>query len=134
MNRRLLVFGASPKRRTNWRFAISLLAIVGGMILWNYLNESGLIPHNKLTNVVSMRWATGEYKDCDTFNTKGEDDQPFLVCDRISGATEKVVKVRFYGQTFKEGKPETMVNYWKCRKNEKSDPAMTCERRKAGNE
>jgi hypothetical protein len=49
-----------------------------------------------------------------------------LVESGLSGDA-KEFKVRFYGLTYDESKPEASYHNWKCRKNGDSDPTITCE-------
>lgn len=103
---------------------VVLFLLIGGRALWPMLDESGYIYHDKLTSVFAKSWAPGEYKDCNSLSSKEE--QPYLMCDGEWGE-QKVFKVRFYGQTHVEGKPEGTMLFWKCLKNGDIDPAMTCK-------
>jgi hypothetical protein len=107
-------------------FALILALLVGGVSLWDYLDQSGYIYHDKMTLVSSKGWTNGEYKDCSSANAKAE--EPYLECAGFSGGEAKEFKVRFYGQTRIVDKPESYTFTWKCRKNGDADPTITCER------
>jgi len=112
-------------RSLGW-FALILTLLVGGVSVWNYLDESGYIYHDKMTLVSSKGWTNGEYKDCSSLNAKPE--EPYLECAGLFGGESKEFKVRFYGQPRVLDKPENYTFAWKCRKNGDSDPTITCER------
>jgi len=112
-------------RSLGW-FVLMVTLFVGGVSLWDYLDESGYIYHDKMTLVSSKGWTNGEYKDCSSVNAKPE--EPYLQCAGLVGGEPKEFKVRFYGQTRVIDKPENYTFTWKCRKNGDIDPTITCER------
>jgi hypothetical protein len=112
-------------RSLGW-FALIMALLVGGVSLWDYLDELGYIHHDKMTQVSSKGWTNGEYKDCSSVNAKPE--EPYLECAGFLGGEAKEFKVRFYGQTRVADKPENYMFTWKCRKNGDTDPTITCER------
>ena len=66
--------------------------------LWRYVDQAGYIYHDKMTTVYSGDWTIGEYKACD--NVNADTEEPYLQCDDLTlTETDKVFKVRFYGQT-----------------------------------
>ncbi len=118
---------AESLRSLGW-FALVVTLSVGGVSLWNYLDESGYIYHDRMTLVSSKGWTNGEYKDCSSVNAKPE--ELYLECGGFLGGEAKEFKVRFYGHTRIVDKPENYMFTWKCRKNGDTDPTITCERRK----
>lgn len=125
-------YEAEVVRRVGGLAVVFLLA-VGAFALWNYLNESGYIYHDKMTTVHFHSWLAGEYKLCTSMNLKEEDSAPVVHCDLAPEglAAGKVFKVRFYAETYVKEKQEGIVHYWNCRKNGETDPAMTCELRES---
>ncbi len=111
-------------------FVVIGLVVWGGQALWEHLDESGYIYHDKMTTVYSRDWASGEYKECSNVNAKT--DELYLQCDDLTLAEKgRVFKVRFYGQTYVAERPFEALHYWKCRKNGESDPVIICEHRLA---
>jgi hypothetical protein len=87
-----------------------------------------LLAHDELTTLASGPWANGEYKDCTSLNFK--EPKVLMTGDGVFGVEGKVFKVRFYGLTRFEDKPESFQCNWQRRKNDDGDPAVTCEIRK----
>jgi hypothetical protein len=110
-------------------FGLIALAVLI-LLIWNAADEEGYVLHDMLTSVSSKTsWVTGEYKDC--FSTNVKTGQLFLACDNaLGGDSEKTFMVRFWGITRISDKPENTDFYWKCRKNEDGDPAITCHQTK----
>ena len=113
---------------------VTIGLLVAG-IIWGYykLDEIGYISHSKLSEVHAKGWSIGEYKDCNSMNTKDEDVKPVLYCgpDTIMEGA-KVFKVEFSGVlTYTDREKEGVVHYWKCKKNDGTDPSMSCDIQKS---
>jgi hypothetical protein len=86
------------------------------------------ISHEKLA---AMRyhgeWSLGEYRECNSMNLREEDKKPELDCAGSSLTdAEKVFNVNFSGDlTYDEEKPEGVVHFWLCRRND-ADASFSC--------
>jgi len=86
------------------------------------------ISHEKLA---AMRyhgeWSLGEYRECNSMNLREEDKKPELDCVGSSLTdTEKIFNVNFSGDlTYDEEKPEGVVHFWLCRRND-TDASFSC--------
>jgi hypothetical protein len=99
-----------------------------GVFLWQQSATEGWRSHDELTTLASGPWANGEYSDCTSLNFK--EPKVLMTCDGVFGVEGKVFKVRFYGLTRFEDKPESFQSNSQCRRNDDGDPAVTCELRK----
>lgn len=107
------------------KFIGIVLVFTLGVFLWQQSAVEGWRSHDELTTLASGPWANGEYKDCTSLNFK--EPKVLMTCDGVFGVEGKVFKVRFYGLTRFEDKPESFQSSWQCRKNGDGDPAVTCE-------
>lgn len=124
-----------PLRASIEEGALALVKFVGaaliftlGVLLWQQSEVEGWRSHDELTTLASGPWSSGEYKDCTSLNFK--DPKILMTCDGIFSVEGKVFKIRFYGLTRFEDKPESFESNWQCRKNGDADPAITCEIKK----
>ena len=112
------------------RFALLIILLVGGVALWEALDENGYIPHNKLTVVTFRNWTAGEYKNCTSPNVSVMDDAPQINCSSdFERGEPKTFDVRFFGRTFREDLKNTSLS-WRCKRNDEADPAFTCDEQK----
>jgi len=96
---------------------MALVFIQGGG--WSHLSHR--ISHEKLAALhYRGEWSLGEYRECSSMNLKEEDKKPQLDClDSAPLDAGKVFKVSFSGDlTYDEEKPETLVHFWLCRRND----------------
>ena len=114
---KLLAFGG---------LALFIVLVAGGYALWDALDQSGYIPHTKLTTVTFRDWSVGEYKNCTSPNSKVMDDSPQMDCSDLERTEPKIFNVRFYGRTFREDLKNVSFS-WRCKKNGEADPAFTCD-------
>lgn len=107
------------------RLIVILLVATGvpGAAYYWLMHESHWIHHEKLMSVYAESWTTGEYKDCITLNV--DLDEPSLTCD--AEAKGKTFNVRFNGDTYVKGQPDSAATHWKCRKYEVGDATIDCE-------
>ena len=134
-------FSIERTARTLGFVLLAVLGLVfvglGGAAVWDNLDEGGYIPHDEMTIVYSPNWQNGEYKTCSTLNGNGGESPnrvtppQNILCDGgvPSGRLEdgKVFNVRFWGKTYFKGKQPGEFLLWKCRKNDREDPAITCK-------
>jgi hypothetical protein len=99
-----------------------VLGVPGVGFRW-LMHDSHWIHQEKLMYVYAEGWAVGEYKDCVSLNVDLE--EPSLTCD--AAAKGKTFKVRFDGDTYVKGKPDSTASHWKCRKFDVDDATIDCE-------
>jgi hypothetical protein len=115
---------------------VPVLAAALGLVIWDRLDDTGHIPHDEMTIVYSPDWQIGEYKTCSTLNGNGYKSPEHskrsqnILCDGgvPSGRLEdgKVLKVRFWGRTYRRSMPLETFLLWNCRKNGGGDSSITC--------
>jgi hypothetical protein len=111
-------------------FFLLIILAAGGYALWNGADENGYIPHSKIAIVTAKNWSTGEYKACTSPNILATKDEPQIDCSSFAeGGEPKKFEVRFYGMTFREDLKNVSFS-WRCKKNEGTDPAFTCDEQK----
>jgi len=121
-----------------------VVGALGGVAIWDRLDQAGHIPHDEKTIVYSSDWQNGEYKTCSTLNGNGYKSPEHsarpqnILCDGgvPSGRLEdgKVFKVRFWGRTYIKTEPLETSLLWNCRKNGGDDPSITCEQKQDRNQ
>jgi hypothetical protein len=107
------------------RVIVILMVATGvpGVALHWLKHDSHWIHHEKLMFVSAESWATGEYKDCVTLNVELE--EPSMTCD--ADAKGKTFKVRFDGDTYVKGKPDSTAFHWICKRYAVGDATIDCE-------
>lgn len=102
------------------------------IFLW-YFDLAYFVPHVAITRVHATNWRAGEYQNCVVANEKSNEQEPELTCSSNESEATETLKVRFYGRTFDPRQPGPAVFFiWRCRKNEGSDPSITCDHEKIG--
>jgi len=112
-------------------FVVIVILALGTPSLWQQADDAGWIWHDKLTIVTAKNWSTGEYKACSEANVEEMKAEPQIDCSSYAEYGEpKRFKVRFYGKTYKEELKDKASFSWRCKKNEGTDPAFTCDEQK----
>ena len=108
-----------------------LLLALGAVWLWDQADDAGWVWHDKLAIVAAKNWSTGEYKTCSEAIVSSMKEEPQIDCSGYLDRGEpKRFMVRFYGQTYKEELKDKAQFDWRCKKNEGTDPAFTCDEQK----
>jgi hypothetical protein len=112
-------------------FLFVFVVCSGGYWLWEQASAAGWVWHDKLTIVTAKNWTTGEYKTCSEAIVSGMKEEPQIECLNFADEREpKLFKVRFYGPTYREDLKDKASFSWRCKKNEGTDSAFTCDDQK----
>jgi hypothetical protein len=114
----------SESKGIHWGWLIVAVALLGGLMLWGYMDQHHYFYHDKLARITSAGWNGRNAKDCDEWNLKT--DLPVLECDGGHSDLQETIRVRFYGDTRLDLQPDELRLHWKCTRNSDSSPAVTC--------
>jgi hypothetical protein len=98
----------------------------GGSAFLRYIRHR--ISHERLAVMrYHGEWSFGEYRECNSVNLREETGKPELDCVGSSPMdTGKVFNVNFSGDlTYDEERPEGVVHYWLCRRDN-ADASFSC--------
>jgi hypothetical protein len=115
-------------------FVIVAVFVFAGASLWTTAKEKGWIYQDSFAILEYKTWTTGEYKTCTEPIIAAMKEEPQLNCLPPSPYFEyeppKRFKVRFYGVTYSQERNGKAEFTWRCKKNEGTDPAFTCDDQK----
>ena len=115
-----------PTKHSSVLVKLFFVAAGTGILLgaWDELQESNWMYHDQMATVQGKGWQVGEYKSCVTVTREELKYRLLLDCDESWEHDPKIFDVRFWGPV----PSKDALQNWKCRKNEGSDPAITCEK------
>jgi len=103
-------------------------------VVWERAGQDGYFSHDKLAVITAHDWAIGEYKSCTQETLAETENEPQLNCTGLLQlGNPKTFKVRFYGLTYRADLKGKGDFTWRCKKNEGTDPAYTCDEQKTTN-
>ena len=113
-------------------FCVVVPITIISILVWHF-DLAYFIPHVATTRVHAKDWAVGQYQDCFVVNDKSNEEEPDLVCSSRESEEPETLKVRFYGRTFDPKQPgPTDVFLWRCKRNESTNPSITCDHERRG--